>query len=150
MRELSPQKVFVQYRDNIKPYDPIKGRKYTITHSDITAELFVFIANNYATDQITSIHDEVKLGWEQTQRGLFLIGSVLVDGTDVIGNSEIRNRIFYTEMPTALTALRQADRFIFQKYPYIDNTPVLIHFISEKPTYDKTYNFGPIGNYKLL
>lgn len=116
MRELSPQKVFVQYRDNIKPYDPIKGRKYTITHSDITAELFVFIANNYATDQITSVHDEVKLSWEQTPSGLLLIGSVFIDGTDVSGNSEIRNRIFYTEMPTALTALRQADRFIFQKY----------------------------------
>jgi len=26
---------------------------------------------NYATDQITIIHDEVKLGWEQTQRGIF-------------------------------------------------------------------------------
>ncbi len=46
MRELNPQKVFVQYRDIMKPYEPVMERKYTITHSDITAELFVFVAEN--------------------------------------------------------------------------------------------------------
>lgn len=148
MRDLNPQKVFVQYRDSIDPYDPVIGRKYTITHSDITAELFVFIAEEYADDQVTNMHDDVKISWEQTERGLFLIGNVIVDGSGVLGNPEVRNRIFYTEMPTALNALRQADRFLFKKYPDIDITPVLIHFISDSPTYDKAYNFGAIGSYK--
>lgn len=150
MPELNPQKVFVQYRDSINPYEPVVNRKYTITHSDVTAELFVFIADNYADDQVSSMHDDVKIGWEQTERGLFLIGSVLIDGADVLGNPGVRNRIFYTEMPTALKALRQADRFLFLKYPNIDSTPVFIHFISENPTYDKTYNFGSIGRYTLI
>lgn len=149
MRELIPQKVFVQYRDSINPYEPIVNRKYTITHSDITAELFVFIATNYADDQVTSMHDDVKIGWEQTEKRLLLIGSVLIDGVGVLGNPEVRNRIFYSEMPTALKALRQADRFLFQKHPNIDSTPVFIHFISENPTYDKTYNFGSIGRYAI-
>lgn len=150
MRALSTQKVFVQYRDSMKPYDPVLGRKYTITHSDITAELFVFIADNYAIDQVTSMHDDVKISWEQNENQLFLIGSVLIDGPDIDGDPAVRNRIFYTEMPTALKAMRQADRFIFEQYPNIDNTPVLIRFLSENPTYNKTYNFGPIGNYRLL
>lgn len=71
MRELSPQKVFVQYRDPIKPYDPVIDRKYTITHADTTAELFVFIATHYADDQVTSMHDDVNIIWTKTERGLF-------------------------------------------------------------------------------
>ena len=148
MRELNPQKVFVQYRDIMKPYEPVMDRKYTITHSDITAELFVFVAENYAEDQITRMRDDVRIAWEQYKTGLALFGSVIVDGDGVIGNAYIRNRIFYNEMPTALQALRQADRFLFDKEPNLDNTPVYIHFISSNPEYDKTYDFGAIGIYK--
>ena len=148
MRELNPQKVVVQYRDIMKPYEPVISRKYTITHSDTTAELFVFVAENYAEDQVTKMHDEVRIAWEQTKKGLALIGSVIVDGKDVSGNAYIRNKIFLNEMPTALQALRQADRFLFNKEPALDNTPIFIHFISSNPAYDKTYNFKVIGNYK--
>ena len=148
MRELNPQKVFVQYRDRMKPYEPVMGRKYTITHSDITADLFVFVSENYAEDQITRMRDEVRVAWEQKRKSVALIGSVIVDGDGVIGNAYIRNSIFYNEMPTALGALRQADRFLFEKEPDLDNTPVIIHFISNNPAYDKTYDFGAIGNYQ--
>lgn len=55
MKEFNPGKVFVQYRDQMKPCGPIPGRKYTITHSDATAELFVFVAENYAEDQIRKL-----------------------------------------------------------------------------------------------
>ncbi len=148
MRELNPQKVFAQYRDIMKPYEPIMSRKYTITHSDTTAELFVFVAENYAEDQITRMRDEVRVAWEQNENGLVLIGSVLVDGEGILGNAYIRNKIFYNEMPTALQALRQADRFLFDKEPNLDNTPVYIHFISRNPVYNKTFNYGVIGLYK--
>lgn len=148
MRDLNPQKVFAQYRDIMKPYEPVIGRKYTITHSDTTAELFVFMAENYAEDQITSMRDEVRVAWEQNIKGIALIGWVIVDGIGVIGNAYIRNEIFYNEMPTALQALRQADRFLFEKEPNLDNTPVFIHFISSNPAYEKTYDFGVIGIYK--
>ena len=148
MRQLNPQKVFVQYRDIMKPYNPVIGRKYTITHSDATADLFVFIGSHFSEDQVTAMHDDVKIGWEQTDRGLALIGSVLVDGEEAPGNSNIRNSIFLNEMPTALQALRLADRFLFEINPAFDRAPVLIHFISSDPAYDKIYNFGVIGNYK--
>lgn len=148
MRELNSKKVFVQYRNYMKPYDPITGRKYTITHSDTTAELFVFVADDYAKDQITEMRDEVKVAWEVYQKRLALIGSVLVDDDNITGNTDIRNRIFYNEMPTALQALRNADRFLFEREPELDNAPVWIHFISKNPIYDKTYEFGVIGMYQ--
>ncbi len=94
------------------------------------------------------MRDEVRIAWEQYKTGLALFGSVIVDGDGVIGNAYIRNKIFYNEMPTALQALRQADRFLFDKEPNLDNTPVFIQFISSNPAYDKTYDFGTIGIYK--
>jgi hypothetical protein len=148
VKELNSQKVFVQYRDIMGPYGPVMGRLYTITHSDTTAELFVFVASNYADDQITKMRDEVRIAWEVYKEEIALIGSVIVDGNGVIGDASIRNKIFYNEMPTALQALRQADRFLFEKEPDLDNTPVLIQFISNNPEYNKTYDFGAIGIYK--
>lgn len=93
------------------------------------------------------MRDEVRVAWEQNEKGLTLVGSVIVDGKGVRGNPYIRNKFFYNEMPTALQALRQADRFLFDKEPHLDNTPVFIHFISSNPAYDKTYDFGAIGSY---
>lgn len=148
MKRLDPAKVFVQYRDTIMPNEPIMGRKYTITHSDDTAQLFVFVSKNYAEDQISEMRDDVRLAWELSDNGLALIGCVIVDSDDVKGNSFIRNKIFLKEMPKALQSLRRADRFLFMNQPGLDNTPVFIRFISNKPAYAKTYDFGIIGNYK--
>lgn len=148
MRDLSPQKVFAQYREPMRPDHPVMGRKYTITHSDTTAELFVFMADDYAQDQVTRMRDEVRIAWEPAEKGVFLLGSVVVEGKGVMGSPQIRNAIFLKEMPTALQAMRQADRFLFDKYPSLDGAQVLIHFVSSNPTYDKTYDFGAIGSYK--
>ncbi|HHU71940.1 MAG TPA: hypothetical protein GXZ21_07910 [Clostridiales bacterium] len=148
MREINPLNVFVQYRDIVKPCDPLIGRKYTITHSDTTADLFVFVASNYADDKITDIRDEVRVAWEQHEKELILIGSVTVSGYGVEGNANIRNSIFYKEMPIALQALRLADRFLFDNMPKLDDTPIFIHFISSSPVYNKMYDFGTIGDYK--
>lgn len=149
MKNLSPSKVFVQYRDKMRPNNPVTNRKYTITHSDTTAELFVFVSENYAEDKIADMRDEVRITWLHNEKGIVLIGSVLIDGEGIVGNEYIRNKIFYDEMPTALQALRQADRFLFDNYPYLDTAPIYIHFVSSNPKYDKTYNFGYIGDYIL-
>ena len=148
VKELKPSKVFVQYRDRIKPYGTVMKRLYTITHSDITADLFVFIAENFAEDQVTKDRDEVRIEWLHTEKGIILSGYVLVDDQVVQGNSFLRNKIFYEEMPVALQALRQADRFLFHRYPHLDQTPIVIKFISSYPMYHKIYNFGMIGDYK--
>lgn len=145
MSEFDPKKVFVQYRDDMRPYGPVSDRKYTVTHSDTTARLFVFIGDSYAEDQVAAMRDEVRLEWAQTADGPALIGSVLV-GDDV--RAAFRNSIFLLEMPLALKALREADRFLFIRYPELDEAPVYIRFLSDNPDYDKTYDWGVIGEYR--
>lgn len=147
MNKLDPNRVYTQYRDIAKPYEPVVGRKYTITHSDTTGELFVVISEDYAEDKVTEMRDEVRIMWDKNEKGFLLVGTVLIDGEGVTENAPIRNQIFYREMPIALQALRQADRFLFGKHPNLDNTHVVIKFISNNPMYNKAYDFGVIGKY---
>ncbi len=147
MKKLDPAKVLVQYRNNIEPYKPLFNRKYTVLHSDATGELFVYVGNEYANDKINSMRDEVIVDWKKDEKGLYLMGKVLVDGGEITGNANIRNKIFLQEMPTALQALRQADRFLFIDNPMLDNAPVYIQFISDNAEFNKCYDFGTIGMY---
>ena len=41
---LRPEKLHVKHVAGIGPTDPISPRRYTVTHSDITAELFLTIS----------------------------------------------------------------------------------------------------------
>lgn len=145
MSEFDPYKTFVQYRNDMQPCGPVSGREYTVTHSDTTARLFVFIDDSYAEDQVTGMRDEVRLEWAQMSDGPALTGSVLV-GDD--GRAAFRNEIFLSEMPLALKSLREADRFLFMHYPELDEAPVYIRFLSDNPDYQKTYDWGTIGEYR--
>lgn len=145
MREYDSYKVFAQYRDDMQPYEPVAGRTYTVTHSDTTGQLFVFIGEGYAEDQVNEMRDEVRLAWIQTVNGPELTGSVLI-GDD--RRAAFRNSIFLSEMPLALQALREADRFLFMQYPELDGAPVYISFLSGNPAYHNIYAWGAIGDYR--
>jgi len=147
MNEFNPFKVFVQYRENISPIQPVLGRKYTITHSDRSGDLFVTIADEYAKDRIGPMRDEVLIEWKRRKREYVLEGSALVDINQSEVNSKIRNEIFLREMPLILKSLRYADRFLFETYPILDSSTVFINFDSNNPEFNKNYNFGAIGNY---
>ena len=147
MNEFNPLNVFVQYRENIRPIQPVLGRKYTITHSDKSGDLFVAISNEYAKDRIGPMRDEVLIEWKRRKREYVLEGSALVDINQSEVNSKIRNEIFLREMPLILKSLRYADRFLFETYPILDSSTVFINFDSNNPEFNKNYNFGAIGNY---
>ncbi len=40
MSKLNTDKLSVEFRNGVTSTEPILGRRYTLTHSDITAELF--------------------------------------------------------------------------------------------------------------
>ena len=55
MKRLNPDKLSVEYRGQLTPTAPIRPRKYTLTHSDTTGELFLTVGPTYAEDKITSL-----------------------------------------------------------------------------------------------
>ncbi len=141
------KQVYVEYRDNVTATSPLEKRTYTMTHSDETGDLFVTIGLHYATDKVSPMRDEVYLLWQKIEGKDLLYGEVLIDGDGLQGNAAIRNNIFKKEMPLALQAIYTADEPLFEKYPHLKDTPVLINFKASDPTYNKLYSYGPIGNY---
>ncbi|MEG2740020.1 staygreen family protein [Clostridium sp.] len=149
MEVINPQKVFTEYRDKVTKVSPIKGRKYTMTHSDETADLFVTVGLNYAEDKVSKIRDEVRLEWVEEEGKLILYGEVLIDGEGISGNERIRNNIFMKEMPLALQSVRYGDRELFKNNEHLDCAIILIHFKSDIPKYDRVCNFGSMEMYRV-
>ena len=69
MFKFQPSKLNVDYKGNVGTKEPIIPRKYTLTHSDETGELFLSIGNNYDLDQINyGVRDEVLGCWEKDDK----------------------------------------------------------------------------------
>lgn len=144
------RQVFVEYRDNISPTSPLDRRTYTMTHSDDSGDLFVTIGLTYAKDKTGPLRDEVYLTWQRLGNKNLLYGEVLIDGEGITSNVKGRYDIFRREMPLALQAIYIADAPLFEAYPELKETPILINFKSTNPMYNKLYSYGTIGEYNTL
>ncbi|OYO87577.1 hypothetical protein CG709_14125, partial [Lachnotalea glycerini] len=80
MERLDPKKLTVEFSPDVTKTEPIIGRKYTVTHSDQTAELYLSIGLEYAYEKITSMRDEVLAEWRTNKEETILFVSVLVGG----------------------------------------------------------------------
>ncbi|MGG1684591.1 staygreen family protein [Pseudalkalibacillus sp. NRS-1564] len=141
------QKLMVTYRDGMREKNCVLGRKYTLTHSDITGELFLTIGKEYAFDRISSIRDEV-LGSFRNDCGLYFYVYVLIDDPTEDGRSSIRNRIFREELPGALSAIRVGDEHLYQADPELDNLPIWVYFDSNEAQWEAYEYYGSLREYR--
>lgn len=148
MKSFDPSRINVEFRDGVTAIQPVVGRKYTLTHSDETAEIFVTIGSKYAEDKIGPLRDEVLLTLQRKNRQLEFFGTVLVDTLSQSWDASKRSEIFLREMPTALEAIRYVDRDFFEHYPGLDHIPIYIWFKSIQKEYNMLYDFGTMKDYK--
>lgn len=148
LKRLDPEKLSVEFRQGVKPTTPIIPRRYTLTHSDITAELFLTIGVTYAYDKINLMRDEVLAEWRKINNNYFLYVYLYVDGQFGPVNSYIRNIIFRRELPLALEAIRYGDRKFFEAHEELDYAPIIVFFNSCVPRYNKVENWGTPSKYK--
>jgi len=143
MKRLNPQKLHVAYLTGATPEDLTLPRRYTLTHSDITGELFLAISNAYDTKQISSLYtrltrDEVLTEFTKEEDGLVFRVYCHVSGGFVFGTAKLRYAVFCHELPLVLEAIRFGDRNLFEK------TRILI-----TPQYLYTFNLLPTGSIRL-
>lgn len=147
MKRLNPDKLYVELRNGVTKTEPIIGRKYTLTHSDITADIFLTIGRQYAFDKIGSLRGEVIAEWRMNGYP-FLYVYVYVDGQFDPTASAIRDGIFRRELSLALEAMRYGDRYLFDVYSDLDNAPIWIYFDSTIPEYNRLEHWGYIRDYQ--
>ncbi len=124
--------------DGVTATDPVIPRRYTLTHSDNTGELFLSIGLFYNWEKINPLRDEVIGEWLQYGTSLFFYVYVHIDQGEYSPSiSSKRNEIFRRELPLALHALKYGDRLLFKKYPCLGQSPIIITFMSAYPQFAK-------------
>jgi len=151
MGRLNPEKLRVTYSPGVKPETPITPRRYTLTHSDVTGNLYLTIGPDYSLDQISGwytrlMRDEVLAEWKDNQEGPSLHVYCHVSGGLVFGRAGWRDAIFRSEMPLVLEAIRYGDRALFAADPRLDDAPVFVHFQASQPRYNKTEAWGTLAD----
>ena len=133
MSRLDPEKLTVEFREGVTETAPIIPRRYTLTHSDITADLFLTIAPSYAFDKINVMRDEVFGEWLVVEESLRYYVYLHVNGQFGQGMADIRNYVFRRELPLALEAIRYGDWRLFDTHPELDQSQIIVYFLSTNP-----------------
>ena len=147
MSKFNPKKLSVDFRKGVTTTAPIIPRRYTLTHSDITAELFLTIGLKYASDKINQMRDEVLGEWVKTTEKYFFHVYLHVDGQLGPAVTAVRNAIFRRELPLALEAIRYGDKKFFSTHPELNTAQIIVHFSSMNPYFNKIENWGTFSRY---
>lgn len=148
MQRLNPDKLSVSLYPNVTSLNPIIPRHYTLTHSDLTAELFLTIGRCYAYEKIDEKRDEVLAKWVFMNNQYKLFVYVYIGRPFQKDTAKKRYQIFTRELPLALEALRFGDRPFFDNHPQLDFSPILVHFTSDDPKFDHTEFWGMPEQYR--
>ena len=141
------------YLSDTTPEDLVLPRRYTLTHSDRTGDLFLSVGTRYQTEQISGLYtrlmrDEVLA--EITGEGERLVLRVYchVSGGFCLGTAKLRYIIFQKELPLVLEAIRYGDRTLLERQPELDLASVLVHLTSTNERYNKVEDWGILADYK--
>ncbi|QOR68106.1 staygreen family protein [Cytobacillus suaedae] len=152
MSKLNPSKLSVEFKDGVTPLFPTFHRRHTLTHSDETGELFLTIGIQFAYEKINiTMRDEVLGEWVNVHGEWMYYIHLYVDGGEFDQNTvKIRNTIFRRELPLALEAIRYGDQTFFHAYPWLDYSPIIVHFLSSSSEYNKVEYWGQFSNYRVM
>ncbi len=148
MKRLDPNKLSVEYKPGVTSISPIIPRRYTLTHSDETGELFLTIGPEYDYSKVNPMRDEVLGKWRYDDEQYLFFGKVYVNGKFGPIRAGIRNRIFIRELPLALEAIRSGDRKFFNAHPALKKAHIYIYFESSYPQYDRVEYWGTFQEYQ--
>ena len=147
MARLNPDKLHVRMPEETAPERPLLPRRYTLTHSDRTGDLFLTIGAEYDRQQISGwytrlMRDEVLAEWQEDDAGPALHVHCHVSGGLVFGPSAWRFTIFQRELPLVLEALRCGDARLFEGRSELDSAPIWVHFHAVESRYDVVERWG--------
>lgn len=153
MSSLDPRKLHTTFQGGTSAGILEYPRRYTLTHSDMTGDLFLTIGAEYDMDQIAGFYtrlmrDEVLAEMIHDGDQSVLHVYVHVSGGITFGFAGWRNAILHYHMPMVLEAIRYGDGEIFMRHPELDEAKVIVHFASHRKRYNLVENWGQIQIYK--
>jgi hypothetical protein len=152
MGRLNPNKLHVSYLSGTAPANMTTPRRYTLTHSDRTGELFLSIGCQYDTKKTSKLYtklmrDEVLAELINNEGSFEFRVHCHVSGGFIVGTAGWRYNIFRSELPLVLEAIRYGDKTLFEKNPELNHIPVYIHFHSRKKRYNIVEQWGTLADF---
>jgi magnesium dechelatase len=153
MTHLNPNQLHVQFLDGVDETGPLSPRAYTLTHSDMTGELFLSIGKEINFTQIEGLYtrlmrDEVLAEWELSEAATLHV-FCHVSGGLVFGTAKMRYHIFKGHMPMVLEAFSYGDRILLKEYPELAKGRVVVHFVARQKKYDQDEAWGMLEDYQV-
>lgn len=151
MRRLKPEKLHVTFTPGTLAEKLILPRRYTLTHSDRTGDLFLTIGRDHDVKQISGLYtrlmrDEILAEIIDDKVPVVRV-NCHISGGFIFGTAGFRYRIFQSELPLVLEAIRYGERLLFEKYPELDGSPIHIYFSSGNRRYAGMENWGTMSQY---
>lgn len=152
MKRLNPDKLHVTYLPGADRDGPLSPRRYTLTHSDVTGQLFLSIGPEFDARKLSHwytrmMRDEVIAEWEMENGEPGLAVHCHVSGGVVFGWAGMRNGIFHRELRLALEAIRFGDRQLVEAHPALDEARVSVRFHATQRRYNVEENWGTFKDY---
>ena len=147
MKELNPEKLHIEYLDSFDL--DILSRKYTLTHSDFTGELFLSIGKEYDVKKLKGLYvrlmrDEVLAEWKKSDVYELHI-YVHVSGGFIFGGAKFRNKIIRSHLPLVYKVFSYAENNNIENSQEIKDASIVVHFQSKNKKYSKIENIGKLG-----
>jgi hypothetical protein len=154
MDHLNPDKLHVDFIDGANPNGPITPRTYTLTHSDMTGDLFLTISQRFKFSQVSGFYtrrmrDEVLAKWDVNEQKSLHV-HCHVSGGLVFGLSKWRDEIFRYHLPMVSEAFWYGDRTLMSLYPEFAGGQVIVHFHAREKKFNKDEAWGVLDDYKLI
>ncbi|HET6494949.1 MAG TPA: staygreen family protein [Thermoleophilia bacterium] len=131
---LDASRLQVTFTYGAQPIGPLTPRRYTLTHSDLTGDLFLTIGPDYDHHALHALQvrlerDEVLGEWVLGADGPRLdLHMAAQGGLPVFGTGAMRCSIFRRYRPMVHEALRYGDRVFAKAHPELDDAPVIARF----------------------
>ena len=153
MEHLNPEKLHVNFIGGANADGPITPRAYTLTHSDLTGDLFLTISQHYNFPQISGFYtrlmrDEVLAKWAVKEVNSLHV-HCHVSGGLVFGLAKWRDEIFRYHMPMVLEAFWYGDRFLLSLHPELAMGKIIVHFHARQKKYNKDEAWGVLDDYRI-
>ncbi len=148
MSRLNPENLHVEFV-GVSPSMPIIPRRYTLTHLDLTGDLYLTVGLDFAYQKINPMRDEVLGEWVLKNNSYEYNVYLYVDGQFSPEIKAIRESIFRRELPLALEAIRYGDSRFFEANTQLDYVPIIVYFLSTDLAFNKAENWGTFSDYVI-
>jgi hypothetical protein len=153
MSTLNPNKLNVKFIDVEEGIFKIP-RRYTLTHSDRTGDLFLTIAKDYDEKQISDwytkfMRDEVLGEWNTKGEKRELHLYFHISGGFVFGWAKLRDRIIRSHLKLVFQSIRFGEENLIRNNQNLDYSMIFAHFNSKRKKFNTIEQFGQLKDYKI-